>query len=331
MALSMNLFKIEHNPRKGLYPFEWVVITYLLLTLAFTFFAYTKLENPESMIVGRVRILAMTAALWIVYRLVPCRFTEFLRVLPQMALLSVWYPDTYEINRIFPNLDHWFAEADQALFGFQPALLFAKALPSPLVSELMDMGYSMYYFIIALVALWYFFRRHDEFQKCVFIIMGSFFLFYVIFDLLPVVGPTFYYKAVGIDQIAKGVFPSLGDYFNHHTDCLPSPGYTNGVFYQLVETAKQTGERPTAAFPSSHVGVATVCMLLILKAESKSLFFIVLPVFIFLCLATVYIQAHYVVDAIAGFFTGAAFFYGLLAVSNKMSTFAPPSKRRKKR
>ena len=321
----MNLFKIEQNPRKGLFPFEWVVITYLLLTLAFTFFTYTKLANPESMIVGRIRILAMTAALWIVYRLVPCRLTEFL------ALLGVWYPDTYEINRIFPNLDHWFAEADQVFFGFQPALLFSKVLPSPVVSELMDMGYSMYFVIIAAVALWYFFRRYDEFQKCVFILMGSFFTFYVIFDLLPVVGPTFYYKAVGLDQIAKGVFPALGDYFNQHTDCLPSPGYTDGVFYQLVESAKQAGERPTAAFPSSHVGVSTICMLLILRTKSKPFFYFVLPIFVFLCLATVYIQAHYAVDAIAGLFTGAAFYYGLLAISNNMSTFTPPSKRRNKR
>lgn len=321
-----DLFSIDKHPHKGLFPFEWVVMIYLVITLLFVFFTYTKLQNPESMIWGRVRILAMTAALWAVYRLIPCKFTVFLRVLPQMGLLAVWYPDTYEINRIFPNLDHVFAGLDQAVFGFQPALVFARHFPSAVVSELMDMGYGLYYFIIAIVALFYFLTRYKEFQKCVFIIMGSFFIFYIIFDLLPVVGPTFYYKAVGVDQIAKGVFPSLGDYFNSHTACLPSPGFKDGLFYQLVESAKAAGERPTAAFPSSHVGVATLCMMLILHTKNRTLFFSILPIYLFLCLATVYIQAHYAVDAIAGFFVGIAFYYALAALYPKISKEKPRRK-----
>ena len=314
-----DLFRIDKNPRKGLFPFEWVVMAYLVITLLFILFAYTQLKNPESMIWERVRIVAMTAALWVVYRLIPCKFTVFLRVLPQMGLLAVWYPDTYEINRILPNLDHVFAGLDQTVFGFQPALVFARDFPSILVSELMDMGYGLYYFIIALVALYYFLKRYKEFQKCIFIIMASFFLFYVIFDLLPVAGPTFYYKAVGVDQIAKGVFPSLGDYFNTHTDCLPSPGYRDGLFYQLVESAKAAGERPTAAFPSSHVGVATLCMMLILHTKNRTFFFSILPVYLFLCFSTVYIQAHYAIDAIAGFFVGIAFYYALTYLYPKIS------------
>ena len=314
-----DLFRIDKNPRKGLFPFEWVVMVYLVMTLLFILFAYTQLKNPESMIWERVRIVAMPAALWVVYRLIPCKFTVFLRVLPQMGLLAVWYPDTYEINRILPNLDHVFAGLDQTVFGFQPALVFARDFPSILVSELMDMGYGLYYFIIALVALYYFLKRYKEFQKCIFIIMASFFLFYVIFDLLPVAGPTFYYKAVGVDQIAKGVFPSLGDYFNTHTDCLPSPGYRDGLFYQLVESAKAAGERPTAAFPSSHVGVATLCMMLILHTKNRTFFFSILPVYLFLCFSTVYIQAHYAIDAIAGFFVGIAFYYALTYLYPKIS------------
>lgn len=314
--------RLYQHPRKGLFPFEWVIIIYLLITLAYTLFAYTKLPNPQSMIEMRLRVLAMTLLLWGVYRLAPCRLTEFLRVVPQMALLGIWYPDTYEINRILPNLDHYFASADQWLFGMQPALEFAKAFPSHIISELMDMGYSMYYLLIGSVALFYFFCRHEDFQRCVFIIMGSFFTFYVLFDILPVVGPTFYYKAVGVEQIIKGVFPMLGDYFNTHTDCLPSPGWREGFFYNFVEAAKEAGERPTAAFPSSHVGIATVCMLLILRTRNKVFLGVAGFIYVFLCMATVYIQAHYAVDAIAGFFVGLAFYGLFLLMSNKMTTFA---------
>ena len=103
------LFAIEKNPHRGLFAFEWVVLAYMLLTLVVILFTWTKLVNPVSMLWGRFHFVAMTAALWVVYRLFPCRMTRFLRIVGQMSLLSWWYPDTYELNRIFPNLDHLFA------------------------------------------------------------------------------------------------------------------------------------------------------------------------------------------------------------------------------
>ncbi len=133
---------------------------------------------------------------------------------------------------------------------------------------------------------------------------ASFIIYYVIFIFVPVAGPTFYYHAVGLSDIAKGVFPPMHDYFNYCTDCLPTPGYTDGIFYHLVEDAKAAGERPTAAFPSSHVSISTVCMLLAWHSGNRKLTYTLLPFYIFLCLATVYIQAHYLIDALAGLVTG---------------------------
>ena len=215
---------------KGLLPFEWVVLAYILFTAAIVLFTSTKMANPEAMIWGRIRVGAMIIALWIVYRLLPCKLTMFMRVGAQMALLAWWYPDTFELNRLFPNLDHVFATWEQQLFGFQPALVFAHTYSSPIISELMDCGYVAYFPMIATIILFYFFRRYDEFQRTVFVILASFFTYYVIFDLVPVVGPTFYYKAIGLHNAAQGVFPNVHDYFNLHQDCLPSPGYTHGFF-----------------------------------------------------------------------------------------------------
>lgn len=308
----------EKKPRKGLLAAEWVVMAYLLLTTVIILFCYTDVVNPKAMLWGRARVVAMTAALWFVYRLWPCRLTLLLRVLVQLALLSWWYPDTYEINRMFPNLDHVFAAWEQNLFGFQPALLFSQAIPSHIFSELMDLGYASYYPMIALVLLVYFFTCYKEFPRAAYIVLGAFFLYYVIFIFVPVVGPTFYYNAVGVDQIAKGVFPDLGLYFNNHQDCLPSPGDVNGVFYHLVESAKEAGERPTAAFPSSHVGCSTVLMLLAWHSKKRWLLWVLLPLFVLLCFATVYIQAHYAIDAIAGLITGVLIYFLLFFTSKKL-------------
>lgn len=313
------LFAIEKQPRKGLFALEWVMMAYLALTLLVVFFTYTKAENPDAMIWGRVRIAVITVALWAVYRMLPCRLTRFVRVAVQLALLGWWYPDTYEINRMLPNLDHVFAGWEQSVFGCQPALLFSKALPWPFFSELMDLGYASYYPMILAVVLFYFLFRYREFERASFVVLTAFFIYYVIFILVPVTGPTFYYKAAGMGNITHGIFPNVNDYFNYCQDCLPSPGYTKGIFYQFVEDAKAAGERPTAAFPSSHVGISTVLMLLVRHAGNRRLLYIMLPFYVLLCLATVYIQAHYAIDALAGLVSGAVLYFVLMAVSRKMA------------
>ena len=317
------LFKLETKIYKGLFAAEWAMLAYWLLTTLIIVVCYTKVQNPEAMLWGRVRILFTTAALYAVYRMLPCRLTRLARIGVQLAFLSWWYPDTYELNRMLPNLDHVFATWEQLLFGCQPALLFSQltaplpTLVSNIFSELMDLGYASYYPMIATVIIYYFFFRYKEFQRAAFIVLAAFFIFYVVFIVVPVTGPTFYYQAVGIDNIAQGIFPNLGSYFNLHQECMPSPGYTDGIFYHLVENAKAAGERPTAAFPSSHVGISTILMFLAWHTRERRLFFVLLPFFVLLCISTVYIQAHYAIDALAGLLSGTIIYYVLFYLTRK--------------
>jgi membrane-associated phospholipid phosphatase len=67
------------------------------------------------------------------------------------------------------------------------------------------------------------------------------------------------------------------------------------------------GEQPTGAFPSSHVGL-TVIFLMIIRNYSKPAFYIILPIAILLVFATVYIKAHYAVDVVVGLITGVLFY-----------------------
>ncbi len=317
------LFKLETKTYKGLFAAEWAMLAYWLLTTLIIVVCYTKVQNPEAMLWGRVRILFTTAALYAIYRMLPCRLTRLARIGVQLAFLSWWYPDTYELNRMLPNLDHVFATWEQLLFGCQPALLFSQltahlpTLVSNIFSELMDLGYASYYPMIATVIIYYFFFRYKEFQRAAFIVLAAFFIFYVVFIVVPVTGPTFYYQAVGVDNVAQGIFPNLGSYFNLHQECMPSPGYTDGIFYHLVENAKAAGERPTAAFPSSHVGISTILMFLAWHTRERRLFFVLLPFFVLLCISTVYIQAHYAIDAFAGLLSGTIIYYVLFYLTRK--------------
>ena len=305
--------------KKGLLAVEWIAIGYLLLTLLMMAVLWDKLVSPEQMIKGRITFVLVTLAAWGVYWLKPCRLTMFLRIAVQMVFLSWWYPDTYELNRMLPNLDHIFAGCEQAVFGCQPALLFAQKVPWGWFSELMCMGYISYFPMMTILLIYYFFYRYNEFLKAAFVILGAFFIFYVIFIFLPVTGPQFYYLAVGPEKIAAGVFPNLGDWFLTHSERMAVPGWTDGFFYHLLEMAHNAGERPTAAFPSSHVGITTVVMLLAHHTHCRKLVLGMLPFYILMCLSTVYILAHYAIDALTGLFTGVVFYFVLIRLSKRFA------------
>ena len=308
------LFAIDGEPRRGLIAAEWAVLAYMAATAFYVLAVWDTLSSPYGMLAGRLRIGAVVAALWAAYRLAPCRAAMLARVAAQLWLLSWWYPDTYELNKALPNWDHLLASWEQWLFGCQPSLEFWRLLPGRVASEAMYFGYAAYYPMIAAVACYYFIRRYSEFTRAAFVILGAFFLYYVVFVAFPATGPQYYFGAIGMDSAAVGHFPPVGTHFATHLDRVANPGWDGGFFYSMVEAAHNAGERPTAAFPSSHVGMGTVVMLLALRSRSRALVGILAVPYALMCLSTVYIQAHYAIDAIAGLVSGAAFYFALMAV-----------------
>lgn len=292
--------------QRGLLGVEKVTLGYTLLTALVVLIVWGRLTAPWQLLHGRALIVAGLAITCLVYRTAPCRLTLLLRYFYPLSLLAYWYPDTYEFCRLFPNLDHVFAAADLALFGCQPSLTFSRLLPSKLWSELFHMGYFAYYPMIALTILVPLFTDKSRFGRTAFVVLASFFLYYLIYLFLPVTGPQYYFHAIGIEAAQQGHFAHVGDYFRTHTDMLDSPG-PDGFFRELVESAQESGERPTAAFPSSHVGISTILMFLMWR-NKRVLVWAMLPVYVLLCCSTVYIEAHYAVDVIGGLLTAVLFY-----------------------
>ncbi len=309
---------IRHQTSKRIWAVEWVILSYTAFTVLLMACWWGRLVNPFQMILMRVQVVLLMTAMWALYCWRPCKLTRLLRVAGLMATLSWFYPDTYELNRVLPNLDHIFAGLEQQLFACQPSLLFSQACPWGWFSELMCLGYVSYFPLMATILLYYFFCRYKEFGMASYVLISSFFIYYVIFAILPVTGPQFYYLAVGVDKIAAGTFPNLTDWFLTHSERMAAPGWSDGFFYHLLDIAHNAGERPTAAFPSSHVGVTTVMILLACHTRSKKLVFSMLPFFVLMCFSTVYLYAHYVIDAITGLFTGILIYVLLRYRAKKM-------------
>jgi len=297
------------QPEKGLLSLEACTLIYLVITTLMVLVCWDNLPQPRQMLVMRAQIIALMVLTNVVYYCYPSRITVALRALPLFALLVLWYPETYDFCRQFPYQDHIFANLDWTIFGCQPAMTFSQWLSSDFWYEAMHLGYYSYYYLMAAVIVFYFCCRYGDFQRASFVFLASFFLFYLIYDLLPVAGPQYYYNtpALSGDAWRFPIFPEVGSYFAEHTDALVLE--PRGLFSRLVISAQEIGERPTAAFPSSHVGMSVVCMLLAWQARNRWLFWLLMPFFLLLVFSTVYIRAHYAVDAFAGLIAGVAFFW----------------------
>lgn len=287
---------------------ELAQFAYAIITSLLILFTWTNLSDPSGLLWQRLTFLSGTIGLWIVYQIWPCRFVVLLRVVYLLVNLMWWYPDTYELNRQFGCLDHFFASYEQDLFDMQPALLFSQRFPSAIVSEAMYAGYYSYYLFFVVTLFVVYFRDYKQLEQVAHLVFTSFFICYCIYIILPVAGPQYYFNAVGVDEIARATFPDVGHYFADSIEALPLPGWSDGFFYGLVHGNHEFGERPTAAFPSSHVAIATLVMIIVGRMRMwKYLLLLAVP-YIFLCLSTVYIMAHYAIDAIAGVMFGLMLF-----------------------
>lgn len=300
------LFEYQ-KPLPGLIGIERIMMCYNVFTLVILGMTYEAAESSAGPFVWRFGVMAATVLLWQLYRRYPCNLTYVVRVIFQIALLGHWYPDIYNFAKLMPNYDHLFAQMDQTIFGFQPAIAFSRTLSGTFWSELFHMGYFSYYLMLIVVVLWATFKDFRRFDRTTTVIFCSFLIYYLIYLFLQSAGPQFYFPRIGMDNVTAGIFPHVGDYFRYHSTLVHPAGESSGLFCHLVQLAQQS-EKPIAAFPSSHVGLSTIMIRLAYKM-SKKLALWMLPFYVILCLSTVYIGAHYAVDVLAGWISAVIIYH----------------------
>ena len=281
---------------KNLFSVEKISFIYALLTGLFAIIFGVKENNLTAMILYRVLFIFIILTLAFSYQHKKTQLLWFIRNVFPLVLTVYWYPETYFMNEsIFSSLDKYFVAADQALFGCQPSIEFSKHYPQIWINELMNVGYISYFFIIAATVLITFRKNKEHMERTVFIILCSLFIHYLIFIILPVVGPQFY-------------FPSP-------ENAIPCEGF----FRETMTILQSMGEKPTGAFPSSHVGICLICMYLVFK-NSHKIFYLLIPIALILVCSTVYIKAHYLTDVIGGFISAPLCFWICKKLFNLQST-----------
>ena len=293
---------------RHLFAVEIITFIYLITTSLIILAFLPWMTNVFQLLGIRILTLSFIITLAYFHSKFKLKILEPIRFVFLGSMLSVWYPETYEINKVISNLDYLLANLEQYFFHFQPALSFSQLYPQHWVSELFNMGYFSYYPIIVGTSIYFYITNKSYFEQFFFSIMFSFFAYYTIYILFPTAGPQYYFPAIGIENIQAGVFPQIGHYFQTHQSIITT-AHSDGFFFHLVENAQQSGERPTAAFPSSHVGISSLIMLLVFNKKKYILLGILAPLYLALVGATVYIQAHYVIDVVAGWISAILFYF----------------------
>lgn len=213
------------------------------------------------------------------------RNLQLIHTIVVFALMSFLYKETAVLNKLlFPKIDGFLSILDEKIFGFQPSVEFSKVYYSLFFSELFYFGYFCYYLLpLVVLGLLYQFlpQKIEEFG---FVLISSFLMYYFIFILVPAAGPQFFFS-----------FP------DNHIEA-------KGIFGHAIKLIQKNGEAPTAAFPSSHVGISWIIIIWLFKNLRKSVKFFI-PFVVLLMFSTVYIKAHYFVDVVAGFISAPIIFF----------------------
>ena len=256
---------------------DFLFLGFLLTTTILLICSWNQTENVVDLLTTRGIIFVVSLTFIFLNPILKSSLFSFLRNIYPVLFAGYFYTETVYYNKLFfNNLDSIFINLDESLFGFQPSLEFSKSFSSSWFAELMYFGYFSFYFIILGFIIIMYFKHKKFFVENVFKVTFSLLFFYFLFAIFPSTGPQFY--------------------FNEIERVVPMNGF---IFQDIMHAIQAGAEQPTGAFPSSHVGV-TVAILILARKKLPLFFKFCLPLTVILILSTVYIKAHYAVDAVFG-------------------------------
>lgn len=214
------------------------------------------------LIISRFDIIRRMKA-WSLLVIIPVNFTQL----------------HYMVHTVHPSdFDIFLIKFDYMLFGSHPTL-WMEAFTKPLITEILQIVYSTFYFLpIVLGLILFLSKRLAEFDFFIFQVVYGFYLSYLGYFIIPAIGPRFTLDHLQTFQLS-GVW--IMETIHH-------------LLNQLENIQRD-------AFPSGHTAI-TVLTLFYAKKYNNRYFYFMLPITLMMILSTVYLRYHYVIDVIAGLF-----------------------------
>jgi membrane-associated phospholipid phosphatase len=259
---------------------------------AFSFaFPYSGTEKvlrfslPRGYVVG-VEYLLSLVPVWILLkaeRRHGGKVLNFLRTFYPQILITPFFTESIHLStQVFGGVSHdaFFIALDQRIFGFEPYLIFYKALETvPRFNELMFGSYFSYYILVATL-LWIPWLKGDrkETERSVFIYFAINLVVIVWYVFFRVQGPKYW-----ISELRSNWYGNFRGY----------------LFVKFFQNMFNHVDMAGAAFPSSHALFTALCVVFGYRWD-KRLLGVYLPILSLIMLATIYIYAHYAVDILTG-------------------------------
>jgi membrane-associated phospholipid phosphatase len=185
------------------------------------------------------------------------------------------------VHAIFPGwFDHWLISFDYNIGGVHPAAWLSR-FANPELNDFMQFSYMTYFlYLVMLPAILYVQGKCVAFWTVMVATAIAHYSVYAIAVLFPVESPYFELASLNLRPLEGGAFTTA------------------------IEFIERFARVHGGAFPSAHVAGSMVA-LLAARRYKPWLFWICLPFFLSMCVATVYGRYHYIADVLAGIVVGA--------------------------
>lgn len=215
---------------------------------------------------------------------IPWRPCLLLREIYPLFGIAVFWAELGLLARArpLPAHDGLVAAWDRALFGVHLHAIWEPAAPWPWLREAMYFFYFSYYVMLIIPAVVIIARgRRDAVRDATLRLMATYLSCFLFYACFPVHGPRV-------------------------SDPVPVSAHHAGFFESVVERARETGDSPGTAFPSSHVaGMVAVAWFGRRWFRRRTAAALALGALL-VALATVYTGNHFAVDALTGALWGVA-------------------------
>lgn len=267
-------------------PFEWVALSYLAISGTLIAAFHQNLPSAWLHLGLRVAIAAAIIGLCAAAQERTTGALRFVRHWYPQALFLFCFEELHHIVHVIHSewFDGYLIAFDYRLTGVNPTV-WLQQFARPWLNDFMQMAYLTYFFYLIVLGAILYRRREDRaFWTVMTGSIAAYSIGYVIAILLPVESP--YHALRALHTVELG----------------------GGFFTRLIALIEQFGRVHGAAFPSAHVCGSFVAVLGAWRYR-RWLFWVYLPFFTCMMVATVYGRYHYVADVLAGLVTGAIGFW----------------------
>jgi hypothetical protein len=268
--------------RKTFIGIDYLTFALILWNLVYVSIGWNRAISPLTHFLTYFSIgVGILFLIWLQEEYSPLKFLRFLRYAYPILLFGYFFESMTDVNHIvFPNfIDPFFQRIDQAIFGFQPVLEWGKQYSGYVIQEISHFSYFSYYLMIAGIPIYLYLKKRPAFHETLFAISFVFYICYFIYSWLPVIGGRYYSEAMTI--------------------CTT---YQDGIFTRIMAFIYCKSPHLGGAFPSSHVAISIVITIAALRYV-KAVGYVLVPLTLMLCLATVHGHYHYFIDVVAGLLT----------------------------